>query len=273
MRSGLALLVLACALPARADVKPLAASVGVDERIGAAVPLDLRVTDHEGRAQTLGSWVGRGDKPLLVALAYYHCPGLCDVSLRELASRLRDLGWRLGEDYEALTVSIDPRDTPATAAAKRSNVLTLLHTQAGAHWPFVVTSQDAIEQLARTIGYRYDYDAATKQYAHPAVSVVLTPSGTVSRYVYGPTVEVGTLRLALREARAGRGSASSLIDRVVLSCFRYDPATHRYQWLIEGVMRVGAALIAGLLAIAIAVFRHKGRARRAERGEVGHGRQ
>ena len=108
--------------------------------------------------------------------------------------------------------------------------------------------------------------------AHPAVSVVLTGAGKIARYVYGPTLELGTLRLALREARAGRGSASSLIDRTVLSCFRYDPATHRYQWLIQGVMRIGAALIACLLAIAIAVFRHKGRVRRVESGEAGHGR-
>jgi protein SCO1/2 len=264
MRTLLMLLVLFCALPARADLKPLAADVGVDERIGAALPLAASVTDQAGQARTLSAWLGQGDKPVLVALAYYHCPGLCDVSLRELASRLRDLGWRLGTDYRAITISIDPHDTPATAAAKRSNVLALLHSTAQDEWPFVVASQAVIEQLTRALGYRYAYDAPTRQYAHPAVSVVLTPAGTIARYVYGPTLEPGTLRLALREARAGRGSASSLIDRTVLSCFRYDPATHRYQWLIQGVMRVGAAVIASLLAVAIVVFRHKGRARRAE---------
>ncbi|HKU42656.1 MAG TPA: SCO family protein [Polyangiales bacterium] len=263
MRAWFAAALLACALPARADVKPLAANVGVDERIGAGLPLDLPVTDQAGTAHTLGDWIGRGDKPVLLALAYYHCPGLCDIALRELASRLRELGWRLGSDYHALTVSIDPHDTAATAAAKRSNVLTLLHAS-GDVWPFLIASQPAIERLTSVLGYRYDYDAGTRQYAHPAASIVLTPAGSIARYVYGPTLEVGTLRLALREARAGRLSPSSLIDRTVLSCFRYDPATHRYEWLITGVMRIGAALIACLLAVAIAVFRHKGRVRRAE---------
>lgn len=268
MRALFTLMLLAFALPARADLKPLAADVSVDERIGNALPLDAMVTDQTGQARPLATWLGQTDKPVLIAIAYYHCPGLCDVSLRELASRLRDLDWKLGKDYHAITISIDPHDTPATAAAKRSNVLTLLRASSSDDWPFVVASEPVIAQITSALGYHYSYDAPTKQYAHPAVSVVLTPAGTIARYVYGPTVEPGTLRLALREARAGRGGVSSLIDRTVLSCFRYDAATHRYQWLIQGVMRIGATLIAGLLAIAIIVFRHKGRARRAESREA-----
>ncbi|HKP60529.1 MAG TPA: SCO family protein [Polyangiales bacterium] len=262
------LALLVCALPARADVKPLAANVGVDERVGGTLPLDLRVTDQRGNVHALGDFIGEQGKPVLLALAYYHCPGLCDISLRELASRLRDLRWKLGSEYSALTLSIDPHDTPAAAAAKRSSVLTLLRAPPGEQWPFLVAAQPDIQRLTRALGYRYDYDAATRQYAHPAVSVVLTPAGVIARYVYGPTIEPATLKLALREARAGRGGTSSLIDRTVLSCFRYDPASHRYEWLILGVMRIGAALIAALLLGAILVFRHKGRVRRAEPREA-----
>ena len=248
---------------AHADVKPLAADVGVDEHIGAALPTELSVTDQSGRQAQLQTYLGR-NKPILLALAYYHCPGLCDISLRELASRLRNLGWSLGADYRALTLSIDPHDKPPNAAAKRASVMNLLRSNAPDEWPFLVAAQPAIEQLTKALGYRYAYDAPTHQYAHPAVSIVLTPQGTISRYLYGPTIEAQDLRLALREARAGRGGASSLIDRTVLSCFQYDPATHRYQWLILGVMRIGAALIACMLAVCVLIFIRRGRARRAE---------
>jgi protein SCO1/2 len=245
-----------------ADNKPLAARVGVDEHVGDAVPLDLPLRDQTGKSRTLAEFLTAG-RPLLLSLAYYHCPGLCDISLREIATRLRDLDWKLGSEYGALTISIDPHDTPPSAAAKRGSVMTLLHLTQPELWPFTVTDASSLRRLTDALGYRYDYDAPTKQYAHPAVSIVLTPDGKISRYLYGPTLELQSVRLALREARLGRGGASALIDRTVLSCFQYDPATHRYELLILGVMRIGAALIALALALAILFFVRRGRARRA----------
>jgi protein SCO1 len=253
---------IAASSVAHADVKPLAARVGVDEHVGQSLPLDLTLSDQTGRRRTLAEFLQPG-KPLLLSLAYYHCPGLCDISLRELATRLRDLGWTLGSDYSALTVSIDPHDTSPSAAAKRANVIQLMHVQAPEAWPFTVADPATLKRLTEALGYRYDYDAPTKQYAHPAVSFVLTPDGKVARYLYGPTLELPSVRLALREARVGRGGASALIDRTVLSCFQWDAKSHRYELLILGVMRIGAALIALLLALAVSIFVRKGRARRA----------
>jgi protein SCO1/2 len=246
--------------PARATPSP--AQVGVDERVGVQLPGSLAVTDQNYQPRRLSDYWQTG-KPLLLALAYYHCPGLCDISLRELATRLRTLGWALGADYNALTVSIDPHDTPASAAAKRGNVVGLMHIAAADVWPFAVTDAANLAALTQTLGYRYQYDAATKQYAHPAVSVVLTPEGKISRYLYGPTLELGTVRLALRQARVGQGGVTALIDRTVLSCYRYDPASHRYEPLILGVMRGGAGLIALALALTVLSFVRRGRARRA----------
>jgi protein SCO1/2 len=243
--------------PVHADVKPLAARVGVDEHVGASVPTALRVTDEHGLHRTLGEFLTPG-RPLLL----YHCPGLCDISLRELATTLRDLnGFSLGADYRALTVSIDPHDSKDTANAKRSSVVALLHRRADPDWTFAVTDAASMSELSGVLGYRFDYDPATRQYAHPAVSVVLTPDGKVARYLYGPTLERRSVQLALREARLGRGGATALIDRTVMSCFRYDPATHRYSFLILGVMRIGAAFFALALAIAVFVFARRGRAR------------
>jgi protein SCO1/2 len=258
-----AALVLAGATTAHADSKPVAARVGVDERIGVPLPLDVQLTDQRGAPRTLRDLLPR-NKPAVLSLAYYHCPGLCDIALRELAIRLRDTGWTLGTDYAALTISIDPTDRPPTAATKRANVLRMLGVQTAEAWPFAIATPPILEQLTSAVGYRYDYDAATKQYAHPAVSIVLTPDGTIARYLYGPTLDVRTLELALREARAGRGSATAWVDRTLLACFRYDSTTHRYEWLIMSVMRGGAAVFALLLAAAILIFIRRGRARRAE---------
>jgi protein SCO1 len=250
------------ALPARADGKPLAARVGVDEQVGALVPSELIVTDQRAQRRRFGDFLQSG-RPLLLALAYYHCPGLCDVSLRELATTLRGLGWQLGSDYDAVSVSIDPHDTPPAAAAKRANVVGLMHVAGDTLWPFTVASAQSLQRLTQTLGYRYDYDAATHQYAHPAVSIVLTPQGKIARYLYGPTLDAQSVRLALREARLGRGGASALIDRTILACYQYDPQTRRYSLLILTVMRGGAAVIALLLAVFVLTFARRGRLRRA----------
>jgi protein SCO1 len=268
----LALFALCCTAfpsPALADVKPLAARLGVDEHVGSALPLDGMVTDQRGVQRPMSAFLQPG-KPLLLALAYYHCPGLCDISLRELATPLRDLGWTLGRDYNALTVSIDPHDTAPAAAAKRANVIRLLHLPASQMdaWPFTTADQANLQRLTQTLGYRYDYDAPTRQYAHPAVSFAITPDGKIARYLYGPTFELADLRLALREARLGRGGATALIDRTVLSCFQWDAKSHRYELLILGVMRIGAATIAFALALAIALFARRGRQRRARAFDV-----
>ena len=264
MKRALCTLVLWCAAASSsaADVKPLAADSDVTEHVGAELPSDLRVTDQHGQAHQLSDYLHAG-KPLLLSLAYYHCPGLCDISLRELASSLRALDWKLGDDYNALTLSIDPHDTAGQAAAKRSTVMALLHANDAPVWPFAVADAATIERLTSALGYRYTYDPGTKQYAHPAASIVITPEGKVARYLYGPTLELRSVQLALREARLGRGGPTALLDRTIMSCFQYDPATRRYSLLILGVMRGGAALIAFALAIAVLIFARRGRLRRA----------
>lgn len=264
MRRALCTLMLWClaASSSAADVKPLAADIDVTEHIGAELPRDLRFTDQHGQSRRLSDVLQPG-KPLLLSLAYYHCPGLCDISLRELASSLRALDWKLGDDYTALTISIDPHDTAEKAAAKRSSVMALLHANDKPVWPFAVADAATIERLTSALGYHYSYDARTQQYAHPAASVVLTPEGKVARYLYGPSLEPRSVQLALREARLGHGGPTAILDRTIMSCFQYDPATRRYSLLILGVMRGGAALIALALAIAVLIFARRGRLRRS----------
>jgi protein SCO1/2 len=252
--------VLGYLMPASGHADPVSAAqgVGVDEHVGAALPGDIVLTDHTGSRRSIASALS-GKAPVLLQLAYYHCETLCDLTLRELAMRLRDLGWHLGDEYQALTVSIDPHDTYLSAGAKRERVLELMHAGSTKAWPFFVTTEDAIARVTRALGYRYVYDARTGQYAHPAVTVVLTPSGKIARYLYGPTINARDLSLALREARAGRGGPSAIVDRTILACFHYDPSTRRYAPLINGVLRGGSLLVAFTLATGVYALGRRGR--------------
>jgi protein SCO1/2 len=254
------LVVATLTLPARAEPPPAPDRVGVDEHVGAELPLAVTLRDQAGRRRSLAE-VFDGKRPVILQFAYYHCPMLCDLTLRELALRLRELGWKLGGDYAALTISIDPSDLPLVAGSKREKVLALLPGHVEGAWPFFVSDASGIVALTERAGYRYYRDDSTGQYAHPAVTLVLTPQGKISRYLYGPLDDAQDLALALREARAGRGGTTALVDRVILSCFHYDPSTRRYAFLIGGVMRGGAALIALALALAIFSFVRRGRAR------------
>jgi protein SCO1/2 len=258
--SSLALLIATLAFPARAELARPTDRIGVDEHVGAELPLGVTLRDQDDRRRTLAESFD-GKRPVILQFAYYHCPMLCDLTLRELALRLRELGWKLGDDYTALTISIDPSDNRLVAGAKREKVLGLLPSHADAAWPFFVSDQSSIAALTERAGYRYYRDDSTGQYAHPAVTLILTPQGKIARYLYGPLDNAQDLGLALREARAGRGGTTALVDRVILSCFHYDPSTRRYALLIGGVMRGGAALIALGLAVMIFVFVRRGRAR------------
>ncbi len=240
---------------------PVAQAVDIEEHLGQAVDRSLPFTDMLGRKVTLGEALGSG-KPVVLILAYYHCPMLCGLVLRSAVEGLGKLPYRLGDDYRAITVSFDPRDTPEAAARKRTSTLAGL-SRAPAHcseWPFLVGDAHATAALADDIGFRYAYDARTGEYAHPAALVVLTPDGRISRYLYGATFAARDLRLALLEA--GKGNIGSIVDRVIMTCYHYDPASRAYGPYILGFIRLGGVLIlvtvAGVVAAAALAGRRKG---------------
>jgi protein SCO1/2 len=241
---------LAHAAP-RATLAPAAAEAAVDveERLGARLAPELTFTGPDGSAVRLASLLGRG-RPVVLVLAYYRCPMLCDLVLAGLSHRLRELGWRPGADYLGLTVSIDPKDTPAAARLKQHAVLQAIDqsgARAAAAWPFVVGDERAVSALAGAVGFRYAYDPRSGQFAHPAVAVVLTPEGRVSRYLYGVDFPLLDLRLALTEA--ARGQVGTIVDRLLLTCFRYDPSARRYGFYVSAVLKGGAS--AALLSVAV----------------------
>ena len=223
--------------------------VGFDQKLNQQVPLDLTFRDEQGASVRLGDYFGA--KPAILVLAYYECPNLCTLVLTKLVETMRGLSFDAGNQFEVVTVSIDPRDTPAIAAAKKATYLERYgRTGATGGWHFLTGEQDQIALLAQQIGFRYAYDARQDQYAHPTGIMVLTPQGKISRYFYDLDYTPRDLRLGLVEA--ADGAIGSPIDYVLLRCYHYDPITGQYTIPIMNIVRivgVATALFLGMFLL------------------------
>jgi protein SCO1/2 len=218
--------------------------VGLDQRLHAFIPLDLVFRDATGRTRPLRDYFGH--KPVILTLAYYDCPNLCTLVLNGLLRALRALPLTVGEDFQVLTVSINPQDTPALAAAKQAQYMRGYgRSSATAGWHFLTGQPEAIEGLAEAVGFRYTYDAAKKQFAHASGIMVLTPQGQLARYFYGVEYAPRDVRLGLVEA-AGQ-KIGSPIDQLLLLCYHYDPQSGTYSLAILRTLRLaGIVTVAGL---------------------------
>jgi protein SCO1/2 len=240
---------------------PVMREVDIEEHLGDGLDPSLAFQDQAGRVVRLGDYF-RDKKPIVLTLAYFRCPMLCGLVLRSTVTGLGKLPFRLGDDYRALTVSFDPRDTTDEAAHKRETTLLVMpYRSAPESWPFLVGQPEQIRTLADSLGFRFAYDERTGQYAHPAAVFVLTPEGRISRYLYGSEVSPRDLRLALIEAASGR--IGTIVDRILLTCYRFDPATRRFGPFIRGFMRIGGVMILAAVALLLAVLFRAERRRRA----------
>ncbi|HEY3451026.1 MAG TPA: SCO family protein [Myxococcales bacterium] len=237
-------------------------SVGITERQGEHVPEDTVLTASDGRPIRLGDLLHRG-KPVVLTLVYYDCPMLCGLLLGGLTDGLRQSGLKLGRDYEAVTLSFNPRETPAVAAGKQARYLQALGApSSGPDWPFLVGAQPSIHAIADSVGFRYSWDAGSRTYAHAAAAIVLTPDGRISRYLHGVTFEPRDLRLSLVEAGGGR--VGTTLQRAALICFRWNPAARRYAFFVSTWLRAGgAAVLVGLSALIATLLRRERRAAKA----------
>jgi protein SCO1 len=248
----LALLPALAAAQMGAAPPPQPASPGVlqqvkfEERLGEAVPLDLAFTDETGRAVRLADYFGK--RPVVLSLVYYDCPMLCTLSLNGLSAALEVLSFVPGQQFEVVTVSFDPKETPALAAAKKKAYLSRYKRPgAQAGWHFLTGSAESIAALTRAVGFRYVWDEATKQFAHPAGVVVLTPEAKISHYLFGVEYAPKDLRLAL--VAAGGGRIGGPADQLLLYCYRYDPQAGRFSASILNLVRVlGVLTVLGLAA-------------------------
>jgi protein SCO1/2 len=238
-------------IDAQSDAPPQVRGVDVVEHLGELVSLEAQFTDSSGKPVRLRDVLPR-TRPVLLTLVYYNCPMLCNLVINEQIRTMRELGLELGKDYEAVTVSIDPKDTPAQSLERRRRHLQSMGLPETAPWHFLTGTEENIHQLADAVGFKYAYDAETKQFVHPAVVHVLTPEGAVSRYLYGTSFRPQDMKLALLEAAGGRVGTS--FDRIVLTCFKYDTATRRYGFYIFGFLRIGALMVFAALATMLAYY-------------------
>jgi protein SCO1/2 len=227
--------------------------IDIIENLGDRVPANLNFIDGHGQSVALSEMLGRG-KPVLVTLGYYRCPMLCNLVHEGLVKAIRASKLELGKDLLGFSVSVDPKEDPRSANSNQGRLLRALDHKEASDWPFLMdTSPDssAVGVLAKAVGFRYKYDEQSKQYAHAAVAFLLTPEGTVARYLYGVDFPARDFRMAVVEAGGGRVGTS--LDRVLQFCFKYDPMTQRYTPFAWAFVRIGAGLsclaLFGLLAV------------------------
>jgi len=259
--------ILPIAAQDRTEPVPKALSrVGIEEKFDAALPLQLPFKDERGRDVTLGSYF-RANHPVILTLNYYRCPMLCTLELNGLVQGLKGLAWSPGDEFQIVTVSIDPHELPPLAAAKKATYLEDLgRPSAESGWHFLTGSAASIDALTKAVGFSYEYDKESDQFGHAAVIVLVTPDGRVSRYLYGVQFDAPTLKLGLLEASKGR--IGSAMDRIILYCYHYDSNQGRYALAAENIMRAGGAITVLVLACVIATFwlRERKRQRAAASG-------
>lgn len=241
--------------------------VGITQKLDQQIPLDLTFKDEAGKTVQLGEYFGSG-KPVLLNLVYYTCPMLCGEALAGEASALAVLKFSPGKEYEAVTVSFNPDDTPQDAAAKKKIYVDRLNEHlepktSGEAWHFLTGQKAEIDKLAQSVGFRYRRDPKTGQYIHSTALIIVTPHGKVAQYYYGVEYSPRDIRLGVIEA--SRNKIGNLVDAVEIYCCRYDPNTGRYGAIISRVLSIaGAATLLVLGGFVFAMIRldknrsHKG---------------
>ena len=224
-------------------------NVGIQQNLNQQIPSDLAFTDDLGRHVRLKDYFGK--RPLILNLVYYNCPMLCGEVLSGLTNSLRMMKFDVGKEFEVITVSFDPHETPEMAAAKKSEFLKR-YERAGAEqgWHFLVGDQTSVDALTKAAGFQYQYDQKTRQFAHATAIMILTPEGKIAQYYYGVEYPPKGLRLGLVEA--GQGKIGNLVDQILLYCYHYDPAQGKYSAVILRVLRLAG--VATMLFLGSFIF-------------------
>ena len=235
------------------NLPPPPKNVGFDQNIGKPLPLEVMFKDETGKAVRLGDYFGK--KPVVLNFAYFTCPMLCGLSMQGLASSLKGMNLDAGRDFEVLTVSFEPKDTPEMARAKKESALARYQRPGAASgWHFLTGDEATIAALTSAAGFRFEWDDAAKQYAHPAGIAVATTEGKVARYLFGVEYSPRDLRLSLVEA--SQNKLGTVVDQLLLLCYHYDPKAGRYgAFAINSMRGAGAITLLALGAFVIVIAR------------------
>lgn len=219
--------------------------IGFDQHIGQTISRGLRFQDSEKQTIAIGELLNK--KPTLLVPGYYHCPMLCTLINDGLIEALQELRFDVGRDFNVINVSIDPNETPSVATVRKREYLKR-YGRAGAArgWHFLTGDKQTIAQLANEVGFRFQYDPGSHEYAHPSGFLVLTPEGKISRYFFGVNYDAKELRGAI--ITASKGQRGSVITQLILLCYHYNPVTGKYGALVLNVLRAFGLATVLLLA-------------------------
>lgn len=234
----------------RIGIRPdLLKDVSIDQKLNQQIPLDLTFRDENGKTVQIGRYFGQ--KPVILSLVYYDCPMLCTQVLSGMEASLRNISLNIGEDYNVVTVSIDPSEDARLAHVKQELYAGVYGRPGAAEgWHFLTGDEPQIKRLADSVGFRYAYDPDSKQFAHASAIIVLTPEGKISKYFYGITYPSRDVRLGLVDASEGR--IGTPVDSVLLFCYHYDPATGKYGLLVSRLIQGGGLVT--LIVLGILIF-------------------
>lgn len=249
------------------DGKPrVLEDVGIDQKLDTQLPLDLIFRDESGATVRLGDYFGK--RPVVLSLVYFNCPMLCNQVLNGLTGSMDTLSFDIGKEFDVVTVSFDPRETPELAREKKETYIKWYKRPGAADgWHFLTGDKHEIDKLAAAVGFRYHYDPATNQFAHASGIMLATPQGKLARYFYGIEYAPRDLKLGLIEASENR--IGSPVDKLLLYCYHYDPAAGKYGPVVMNLIRLGgAATMIGFVAM---VFWMRRRTAVRQRVELGGG--
>jgi protein SCO1/2 len=233
------------------ETPPELSNVDITEHLGGKLPGDAVFRDTSGKMVRLGSFFD-GKRPVAFVFAYHTCPMLCSLVLDAFGRGVKGIAWTVGKEFDVVSISIDPHDTPETATKKRAQVVEKYDRgESTAGWHFLVGDEANIRRVTDAIGFQYHYDERQQQYAHPAAMYLLTPDGKIGRYLYGIEFSPSDIRLGLLEASEGRSISTT--EKLLLYCYHYDPQGKKYAIVAMNVMRVGGVatmfLLGGFLAL------------------------
>lgn len=230
-------------------------NVGIAQRLNEQIPPDLVFRDETGKQVRIGDFFGK--KPLILSLVYFRCPMLCSEVLSGVEGSLKALTFNVGNQFDVLTVSFDPKDTPQAAAEKKADILKHYHRPGAENgWHFLTGSDQSIAALTKAVGFSYEYDPKTDQFAHSTAIMILTPEGKIAQYYYGIEFPPTDIRLGL--IQASQNKIGTLADEVILYCYHYDPKAGRYSAVISRILQLaGGATILSLGTVLLILFRRE----------------
>ena len=215
----------------------------VEEHLGEHINFQTSFVDDKGRAVKIGDYF-KNNQPVLLSIVYYNCPSLCGLHLNGVSEALQFLPEDFSQQFNFVTVSMNDTETPLLASKKKSTYIKK-YSLSETRTHFLTGTKDNILSLSKEVGFRFRWDEEQKIFAHIPVAYVLSPSGKISRYLYGVQFDTQTMKLSLVEASQGR--IGSVIDRALLFCFQFNPEKGRYSWYAYNIMRVGGLLTVLLL--------------------------